>query len=148
MSDTTTATTDRVTSAPERAVSTIFHGVHRVWRAGLGLIVIAGEQTQSALNALEDKGQRLEPSLAVPFKRAGGAAKGMMSVAGESVKQIGTTVGGAVPALPGSYRRLSDTDFKELVGRVVDEKLEPVLQRLEQLEEKEEKPARRRKDTE
>jgi len=146
MSDITTATTDQVAASTERATLALFHGIHRVWLAGLGLVVIAGEQAQSALNALEAKGQQLEPSVAAPFRRAGDAASRVMGRAGESVKYVGSTVGGAVPVLAGSSRRVSEAELKEQVDRVIDEKLAPILQRLDALEEK--IPARRRKETE
>jgi hypothetical protein len=142
MSDITAATTDQVAASTERATTAVFHGIHRVWLAGLGLLVVAGEQAQSALTALEAKGEQLEPSVAAPFRRVGEAASRAMDRAGASVKQVG----GAVPALAGPYRRVSEEELKDQVDRLIDDKLAPIVQRLEALEEK--IPARRRKDTE
>jgi hypothetical protein len=144
MSDTSVAMTDQAAAAAQHATTSVLHAVHRVWLAGLGLVAIAGEQTQSALRTLEEKGQQLEPSVSAPFKRAGEAAGRVMGRAGESVKQVGDVI----PAVPTFRlgRRVSDTELKEQIERLLDERLAPIVQRLDTLEEK--IPARRKKDVE
>jgi poly(hydroxyalkanoate) granule-associated protein len=128
MAEATLRATDRIAMSASEATATMTHALRRVWLACLGAVVVAGEQAQSALEALEQKGQQLEPTVTRPFKRAGDAANRVVERAGGSVRNFGTVVNTAGETAVSLGRRFG---LGDQVGRLVDEKLPAALERLD-----------------
>jgi poly(hydroxyalkanoate) granule-associated protein len=119
---------ERMAAAAERTTDAIMHSARRLWRAGLGIFAVAAEQAQIAFETLEHKGEELEPTLAAPFRRAGDAANSLAQRAGQSV---GDAVNSATTSVAGVGRRFKPTDIREVVSRIVEEKLSVALEQLD-----------------
>ncbi len=129
MTEAALTTTDRITISASEATATMAHALRRVWLACLGAVVVTGEQAQSALEALEQKGQQFEPTLTRPFKRAGDAANRAVERAGVSVRNLGSVVNTAGETTTLSLRRRFA--LADRVGGLVDEMLPAALERLD-----------------
>jgi hypothetical protein len=117
MSDTTTTSVSKgMTATPGEIAGSVTHGLYRVWRAGLGLFAAAGEQIQSAFQTLEDKGERLEPAVAAPFRRVGATATRVIGFAGTPAKTVGSAVGSAVGTLGATVFKVGGTSAASAVN--------------------------------
>src|SRR5919197_415470 len=123
--------TDRIAGAAEDATTTIMRGLHRLWRVGLGVLVVAGEQLQSTLHTLETKGQELEPTVTAPFVRAGETASRVAERTGAQVRTMGHAVGNVAGNVAGWGSRVGIGDLTGRIERVVEEKLGTALERLD-----------------
>jgi hypothetical protein len=121
----------RMAAAAERTTDAIMHNTRRLWLAGLGIFAVAAEQAQIAFETLEHKGEEIEPTVAAPFRRAGDAANSLAQRAGQSVKSVGDAVNSATTSVAGVGRRFKPTDIREVVSRIVEEKLSVALEQLD-----------------
>jgi poly(hydroxyalkanoate) granule-associated protein len=131
MAETTMDATRDVSEAGGDAATTISHGLRRVWLATLGVLAVAGEELQSTFEALERRGERLEPSMTAPFSRARETATQMADRAGQSVRSAARAVGTATTNVTQFRSRLGTADVREQLERIVEEKLEAALERLD-----------------
>jgi poly(hydroxyalkanoate) granule-associated protein len=118
-------------AAARDAGATVAHVTRRLWLAGLGVLAVTAEQAREALAALEQRGEKLEPAVTAPLKRAGGAATRVAERAGMSVKSVGEAVSSASSSVVDVGRRFKPADLAAEVSRLVDEKLAAALERLD-----------------
>src|SRR5262249_30193403 len=129
MSDTVVLTDAGPTGmvAPSSAVTA---GLRKLWLAGLGVVAIAGEQTQRIFQVLEQKGEQLEPSITTPLIRASEAAGRAVERAGASMKGVQGAIGDTAESLADAGRRFGLADVRERIGHVVDERVAAAMRRL------------------
>jgi poly(hydroxyalkanoate) granule-associated protein len=105
-----------------------------VWWAGLGMVVLAGEQGTKLVKAAIERGKECEPSLTEPIKKAGGGVSHAAGELGTRLKGIGQSLGRGT----GQVERLVDEKISKTLSEVagpIRSQLESISHRIDELNE-------------
>lgn len=94
MSTTTMEHTSQASVAGTQTTSEPGAGtIRQVWWASLGLLAVAGEQTERLVDTLVRKGKELEPSMKEGFKKASKGITETTGAVGTQLKGLGQKIG-------------------------------------------------------